>query len=719
MATGPQKYKRTLTSSIASIGGFAFLPALILFFALPAEAHAQAATIVSMASSAIGDVLEAALGIVATFILSLSGVLLGIAGWVFNHAVAMTVFQYAQIFGNSQGVLDAWAVFRDIGNILLLFGFIFMGLLVIFDAHHYPVKKTLPAFIIFAVLLNFSLFAAEFVIDASNAMAAAVYNASGVCPEGATRQQCLQATDYGISGKVMEMAGVAGIMDVFRNAPGLIENGNVTLMLALLVTITAVVLFAGAILLIIRAIVLAFLMITSPVAFVGMAVPPLRGIASQWWSTLISQSFFAPVFLLLILVSLKIMEGVRVALNTGAPDRQGWATLGHAFNETGTSDITAFISFLLMIGFMIGSLLIAKKMGAMGAGFATNTASSFVFGTVTRGTNLAVGGGARAARLAIQRTVPNNKVGQVAVNRLIRPLENTNLDMRRIPGANGVFGAPAAHATYADLRHQYQDVREGKQGKELEQKFQSEVSRDALERTHGNLEGDANEANRRYLAGLSANDLKSLHGVEAYAKYLTTDQFTKLMDDKDVSDLTKSALADNRFKELAADVAAGNEGEIKKKLKGLSKDELVRLPAGILADEKVLNNLSDKQRDDLTGSNNRTDAEKEAVKRTTISARFEFNFNENLKAGPTALASFVRGKDGLSSLTPAQQAKLSNDILKNTEVAANLSAATLSKLQEGDKLSDADISTIAKIIRSNPSAKSYEYLKGPAGTYWQ
>lgn len=70
---------------------------------------------------------------VAFFFLTLSGIILFVAGTVFNFVVLRTVFQFGTYFGTSEGMLIAWGVMRDIANIGLLFGFIFIGVLLILN----------------------------------------------------------------------------------------------------------------------------------------------------------------------------------------------------------------------------------------------------------------------------------------------------------------------------------------------------------------------------------------------------------------------------------------------------------------------------------------------------------------------------------------------------------------------------------------------------------
>ncbi len=349
---------------------------------------------------------------VAVFILFFASLILGIVGTLFNWTVYVTIFQFGNLVGNSAGMLAAWSILRDIGNIFLLFGFIFMGIGTILNLHSYSAKKALPALIIFAVLLNFSLLAAEGVIDASNVLSSLMYNQSGVCTEGESAKDCQNDHNYGIAGKVMENAGVSTIFstDTIKGlATGSFSQALVFVGLAIFVTITAVVLLAGTLMLIARAVTLAFLIVLSPIGFAGMAIPFLHKMAAEWWSKLLSQAFFAPVYLLMIFISLKLMEGVKIALGVGTDPTTGLNTsLASLFLNTSNagaaavSNVSIGITFTLLTGFMVGALMVAKSMGATGASFAIKTAG----GVVGTGT---VGAAAFAGRRVIGGTA--NRIG--------------------------------------------------------------------------------------------------------------------------------------------------------------------------------------------------------------------------------------------------------------------------------------------------------------------
>lgn len=337
---------------------------------------------------------------IAFLFLYLAGLILFMAGTLFNWVVLRTVFQFGEYFGTSEGMLVAWGVMRDIANIGLLFAFVLIGIMLILNVERFggsasAAKKAIPRLIIFAVLLNFSLFAAQAVIDVANAFGSTFTGLAGQqeeCLTQATTQQgggqsledC--ATNVGISGRIMQISGLSGIWGDGRGEDGLqTAFSNFTdqpysyavslIMLSIFVLVSALVLLAGAIMLIIRVVVLSFLMITSPIGFAGMVIPGLGKVAKDWWQTLIKQSFFAPVYLLLIFVSLKMTENLM----------GGEASLANAvIANAGTpvaGNVQVVMVYLIVIGFMVGSLIMANKMGAMGASVATSFAAKMTVGS--------------------------------------------------------------------------------------------------------------------------------------------------------------------------------------------------------------------------------------------------------------------------------------------------------------------------------------------------
>jgi hypothetical protein len=305
-------------------------------------------------------------------IFKITSLLLGLAGVIFNWAVLVVVFEFSKYFGNSPGMTLAWGILRDFANIGLLFGFVFMGIATILDLHKYPWKQALPKLVIYAVLLNFSLFATEAIIDATNVVSATLYKQTY-----GEAQQCSNANwlgcviNTGLAAVVLDRIELSSVYDpnnIFLDTfDGIaaqlthpIENILKYVMLALVTTVAATVFFGAASMLISRGITLAFLMVTSSLGFAGLAIPFLEGMARKWWKKLIDQALFAPVFILLLLASLKMTDGLDQLVGEGGLTAA--LSLGDVGNTTGT-----IIFFTLTMGFMVASLAMAQQFGIYGS----------------------------------------------------------------------------------------------------------------------------------------------------------------------------------------------------------------------------------------------------------------------------------------------------------------------------------------------------------------
>lgn len=369
-------------------GHFFFLASfLFLFLLIPAPAHAGI-------FGDLGDKVVTALAdfagkVLASFLFVVLGVfalLLKAVGVALNWVVLVTVFQFSTYFGNSAGMLLAWTTLRDLANIILLFGFVWIGLQTILNiGHHFSVGKALPRLLIFAILINFSLFISEAIVDVSNVFTAVMYEQAGDvdCKSSSNQTECV---NKGISGQVIGAIGFSSILstDSFgrmkeiwaADTEGVQASFGMLLGIIFIVVLITVFL-AASIMLLMRSIILIFVLVLSPLGFVGMAIPQFEEQAQKWWKMLISNSFFAPILFLLLFISLKIMEGVQSTFGQGV-------TFFDLIISANSNMGGLLIMFGLMTGFLIFSLIAAKSMGAFGADFATNTAGKMT-GAMTLG----------------------------------------------------------------------------------------------------------------------------------------------------------------------------------------------------------------------------------------------------------------------------------------------------------------------------------------------
>jgi hypothetical protein len=377
----------------------------------------------------------------ATFFLTITGSLLGTVGVLLNWIVVKTVFQFSQLVGNSAGLLAAWGVLRDIGNLLLLFGFVLMGIGTILDTSKLPDKKAIPKLIVFAVLLNFSIFASEAVIDTANVLTSVMYSQANTNP-------CVTETcdiNTGIAGKIMESTGLSGIYDLKSKAP---TNE--------LVTIIGLTIFSVVGIVVLLAVILTGLIIVSPIGFAGMALQPFEKMAKAWWSKLLHEAFFAPILFLLIFITLRVTD----SFAGGAANNNSLAT---ALGGGGVDHMGIIMVFVIVCGGMIASLMAAKKFGADGADFAVNSATRVVFG----GTGMVLRNTVGAGSADLSRRIRSSSIGSSVFGRSLANITDKGANSSFSPLGTKAF-ATLAKSTKLDIAKPDKRVQKGFAGIEKE-----------------------------------------------------------------------------------------------------------------------------------------------------------------------------------------------------------------------------------------------------------
>jgi len=133
--------------------------------------------------------------------------------------------------------------------------------------------------------------------------------------------------------------------------------------------IIAFVFFAGAIMFVIRTVILIFLMVLSPLAFVAMILPGLQGHARKWWNALLGQAFFAPAFLFLAYLVAEIIRSGTLFPPAGQ-------SLGNAALDP-LSNVNIVLTYILIAGLIIASLIVAKQIAGSTATMATGLATKY------------------------------------------------------------------------------------------------------------------------------------------------------------------------------------------------------------------------------------------------------------------------------------------------------------------------------------------------------
>jgi len=326
-----------------------------------ATATAGGTSIISTVLGFAGNIFLKPFGWLALLILRLGSLLTGLAGLILNYLVWFTIVDMTNKLSEIGTIDIAWKTIRDVANMGFIFVLLYAAIQTILGIGS-DVKKVIVNIIIVAILINFSLFFTKVVIDASNVMSIAFYDA--IAP-GA-----LSATaTTGLSDALIQPLKIESL---WKNPEVAKLTGEKLIIIGVLgtifVLIAAFVFFAISILLVIRFIVLIFVLILSPLAFLGFALPQFKTQKDQWLQALLGQAFFAPIYFMLTWIVIIISRGLLVGTgSTMAGGDMSTALLGGVASDGITvirpplTSVAIIVNFIIVIVMLIASLIIAKQ----------------------------------------------------------------------------------------------------------------------------------------------------------------------------------------------------------------------------------------------------------------------------------------------------------------------------------------------------------------------
>ncbi len=702
--------------------------------------------------------------------------LMGVAALALDASIYYTVIQMGETLNPNQyaAVGVTWRILRDIGNIILIFGFLAIGISIILGNEIIGYgQKMLPRLLIAAVALNFSLFAAEAVVDVGNLFATQIYAQinGGVLPVATAGDFLEKLANQGVGQKVFAVFGFQTFYgDAAQNAK-LFTGDNqllISFMAIAVFLVAAFVFFSLAFMFVARFVYLIGLIITSPIGVAGFAMPKLESAARQWWDALFKQTVTAPILLLGLYVALMVITDDLFLQSFGAQSH-GWTVAIGSGAGADDSMIGMILSFVVAMALLLGVMVLSKKIGAAGADTAMKWGGRLSFGATSLAGRATLGnvGNVMASKRVQALARRSSVLGYAAKTSsfLGKGLRSSTYDIRNVPGVvalPGKYGVDVGRgASYSakqawdqvDRKYGTKTVRKWfeesaaereQAGREIDFKdAQTAIRNNRNMRDQGIITDDEmrklnEEPEKKLKDSLSKMSIKQLEeldgikdGVEELVKNLSPQQFEALLKSDKLNDTQKGNLKRTRYLDFEKAVNDGDVGRIKKTLGAFSKGELEAIPSSLLANENVLDQLSDKQRETLTDSKERTAAEKDAVRNSSRTGKIESEFKKvkqrevdagvpEAAAAATAAAAVAAHAD-FSKLTVAQVAKLDKEILTQKDVAETLTPAHLTSLQEEKKLSGAEISEIANHIRtsltSKPATKAF-ITTGPGAAYW-
>src|SRR3989344_4054506 len=360
----------------------------------------------------------------------------------FDAAIAISLAGLSGI----DAVTIGWTITRDIANIFFIFALLIIAIATILRLESYGAKQLLPKLIIIALLINFSLVIAFTVVDASNILALAFISEIGdptVSQNIATVLQLGKMTDVktlssdkhtpidpnkslsqGFETVVKTQLnqpftsdeGVVKVAPIEQNEPSATVIRFFWQATILILQLTLMFVFVAlSVMLLIRSVALIMIFVLAPLGFLASVLPSTRTYSNQWWHKLFQWSFFFPASAFMMYLAIAFGAQMSQTLSGG----------NHVIN-TGI-----LFSYFATVAFLMGSLVVAKQMGAVGAAAAIGIG----VGIAKKARGYA-GKGALSATKPIQRgaaTASNAFLESKAAQRLANvPLAR---QMLRIPAA--------------------------------------------------------------------------------------------------------------------------------------------------------------------------------------------------------------------------------------------------------------------------------------------
>ena len=311
-------------------------------------------------SACIPAAIRWAIRAIGVFFQQIFGSILWLVGKFFDASVSYSILDFSDVAKES--VQAAWTILRDLANVFFIFILLYIAIGMILQLQNINGRRMLVSVIIVALLINFSAFFTRIVIDASNVVAVQFYNALAKNETSSIAGLSIGGIAAPFMNKLPIASALANkTLDGYFGGEKIIKRATISFGVVIMMIVTIFVFLTAAILFVIRTVTLIFLIILSPLAFLMYAFPNQEGLFKKWWSTLFNQAFFAPLYLIMVYVTLKIL---------------GSDAITKIAADSGSSPIKITIHFAIAAGFMFGAIIIAKNLGAKGASAAMKGAGA-------------------------------------------------------------------------------------------------------------------------------------------------------------------------------------------------------------------------------------------------------------------------------------------------------------------------------------------------------
>ncbi len=269
----------------------------------------------------------------------------------FDTLAAITL--QSTYYSGAEFIAEGWRITRDFANIFLILILLFTALSFVLDieiAHANP-KKMLASIVLIALIINFSMFITEVVIDISNTLALVFYNqigASSVVVVDGEKNAGSVGGVYG-NGATPPKSISTQLVQAFEPQKfqskkfwqGLSPNGiigdippstvmGLLILVGIVYFVMAWSLFIAAMACLGRMVSLWIAIVFAPIAFVSYIIPKTKHIHGvgwdHWWADLLAVAFGAPIYFFFLLL-ISIMAKSQMVRDSFAATHSSYATL--------------------------------------------------------------------------------------------------------------------------------------------------------------------------------------------------------------------------------------------------------------------------------------------------------------------------------------------------------------------------------------------------------
>lgn len=260
-------------------------------------------------------------------------------------------------------IAPGFAATLAVANLGFIIALIIIAFATILRIQEYSAKKLLGKLIIYAVLINFSIFFAGLILDFSHVLSLEFFptnDAAGSIASGLNVQQYLvdpldssyRPNDFN--------GGMAPLV-----SPAWWRIFTVAVFMMAFAWIMFFIMLAIAIMLLVRYVSIIILVILMPLAWVTPLLPRMQSLSKRWWDAFLRQAFFLPAAAFFIYLATKGTEGLS--------GRTFFKTIKDSYKDSSAGAIgleavmDQLLSVVIVGGLLIGALKASSEIGGASA----------------------------------------------------------------------------------------------------------------------------------------------------------------------------------------------------------------------------------------------------------------------------------------------------------------------------------------------------------------